>query len=152
MRRDRHPRSCWTGGVSWWLLGLFFTDKPRPEFAKAPRPGPGCLSYSELRRARKRKKPRSGRSGAHDIRRLGRSDPRAVADHEGIVGVFGDLPPQILVIAERERRLPDLLEVLIRARDFLVELERGLEAGVHDGGRERTKLRAAGDQALERGP
>ena len=44
------------------------------------------------------------------------SGARAVAHQEIVVGVFCDPPPQILVVAEREQRFPDLLEVGDSAR------------------------------------
>src|SRR5207302_1959100 len=56
------------------------------------------------------------------------SGARAIADQEAVIGVFGHLPPQILVVAEGERRFPALLEIRIGGGDLVVELERRLEA------------------------
>src|SRR4249920_2292565 len=39
------------------------------------------------------------------------SGPCAVADQEIVIRVFGDAPPQILIVAERQHRVPDFLEV-----------------------------------------
>src|SRR6185436_1648146 len=44
------------------------------------------------------------------ITALSRSGPRTGADHEGVVGVFGDLPPQIFVVPEGEHVVVHLLE------------------------------------------
>src|SRR5580765_5113518 len=80
-----------------------------------------------------------------------RSAARARADHEGVVGVLGDLPPEIFVIAERHDRVPDLLEVGILGRGLGIHFVRGLEAGLHDVLREWAQLDAVRDQALQRG-
>src|SRR5207244_8203742 len=48
--------------------------------------------------------------GASFRRRAG-SGARAIADEESVVAVYGDLPPEILIVAEREHLLPPLLEV-----------------------------------------
>src|SRR5215467_6399342 len=77
------------------------------------------------------------------------STPRATADHEGVVAVFGDLPPEILVVAKRRDRVPDLLVILVGRRRLGVDLVRRLQASVHDGRRVRTQLRAGGDQTFQ---
>jgi hypothetical protein len=41
------------------------------------------------------------------------SPPRPCADHEGFVGVFRDLPPEIPVVPESHLRIVDLLEVRV---------------------------------------
>src|SRR5437588_12366778 len=100
---------------------------------------------------RKRKNPGARGSGVALSDEKPPSDARAVADQVGVVGVFGDLPPQILVVAERQGRLPDLLEIGIRGRNLVVKFERGLQAGIHHAWRKRAQLRASRYQPLERG-
>src|SRR6266851_4425732 len=77
------------------------------------------------------------------------STPRASADHKGVVAVFGDLPPEIFVVAKRYDRVPDLLVILVDRRRLGVDLVRGLQTGVHDRGRIHTQLRAGGDQPFQ---
>src|SRR5262249_46387023 len=52
--------------------------------------------------------------------------PRAGTDHEAIVGVFRNLPPQILVVAERLHRIEDLLVIGICRRRLRIDLVRRL--------------------------
>src|ERR1700759_4110188 len=59
------------------------------------------------------------------------SRARARADPESVVGVFRDLPPQILVVAESLHRVQDLLVVRIGGRDLGIDLVRRLQARVH---------------------
>src|SRR5215813_9805421 len=68
---------------------------------------------------------------------------QSVAHHEAVEAELGDLPPLIAVVGEVGQRGIDLLEVLIRQRDFGVELHRRLERGLHDLRRERMELGAA---------
>src|SRR6516165_10277623 len=42
--------------------------------------------------------------------------PRSGADHEAVVGIFRDLPPQNLVVAECLHRVQDLFVVGVRRR------------------------------------
>ena len=58
-----------------------------------------------------------------------RSAAGARADHEAVVGVFGNLPPQILVGAVGLHRVDRLLEVGVLARDFGPQLVGRLQAG-----------------------
>ena len=74
----------------------------------------------------------------------------AIADQEGVVGVFGDLPPQILVAAVGDHRVIDFLEIGIAGRHLVVEFERGLQARVHHRRRERRQLGAGGDEPFHR--
>src|SRR5882762_2861823 len=74
---------------------------------------------------------------------------RAIADQERIVAVLRHLPPEILVAPERDHRVVGLLEVWIGGGDFVVELERRVEARFHDGRRERRQLGAGRDQAFK---
>src|SRR5437764_12948590 len=46
-------------------------------------------------------------------------------DHEGLIGVFRDLPPQVAVIAELRLRLQDLLEIRVGRRCLGVDFVRG---------------------------
>src|SRR5262245_25475198 len=71
------------------------------------------------------------------------------ADHEGIISVLSDLPPQILVVAESNDRIPNLFVVGIRGRGFRVHLFGSLQTSLHDRCRERPKLGAVGNQTLE---
>src|SRR5262249_38712866 len=59
------------------------------------------------------------------------SGVRSCTDHEGIIGVFGDLPPEIFVVTECNDRIPDLLIVRIGGRGFSVYFVRRLQAGFH---------------------
>src|SRR5262249_11266467 len=77
------------------------------------------------------------------------STPGAIADHKGVVAVFGDLPPQILVVAKRHDRVPDFLVILVGRRRLGVDFVRRLQTGFHDRRRVRTQLGAAGDQTLQ---
>src|ERR1700716_2400030 len=74
-----------------------------------------------------------------------KSGAGAIAGQEAVVAIFGDLPPQVLIVAKSERRFPRLLEIRIGGRDLVVELERRLETGVHHGRLERLQLGARGD-------
>jgi len=71
------------------------------------------------------------------------------SDHEGVVGVFGDLPPQVFVVAERDDRIPDLFVVGIAARGFRVHLFGRLQTGLHNRRREWSKLGTIRNQSLE---
>jgi hypothetical protein len=55
-----------------------------------------------------------------------------MADHKGVVAVFGDLPPEIFVLAKRRDRLPDFLVVLVDPRSLGVDLVRRLQASIID--------------------
>src|SRR2546430_17324079 len=77
------------------------------------------------------------------------SAPCAMADHKGVVAVFGDLPPEIFVLAKRRDRVPDFLVILVDRRSLGVDLVRRLQTGFHDRRRVRTQLRAGGDQTLQ---
>src|SRR5262249_59742528 len=77
---------------------------------------------------------------------LQRSGAGAVAHEVGVVGQLRDLPPQIFVVAEGQHRVPDLLEVGTGLAHLGVELERGLQRGVHHRLRERAQRRAARDR------
>ena len=55
----------------------------------------------------------------------------ALLDHHVVViGVVGELQPQVLVGAKRFDRLPVLLEILVLGADLEIDLVGGLEAGV----------------------
>src|SRR4030081_859371 len=56
---------------------------------------------------------------------------RACADHEGFVGIFRDLPPEISVIPESHLRIIDLLEVGVGRGGLDIDLVRCLQAGFH---------------------
>src|SRR4030088_111535 len=47
---------------------------------------------------------------------------RPAADHKAVVGVFRDLPPQILVIAESLDRVPDRLVIGVGCRGLRIDL------------------------------
>src|SRR5437762_8036580 len=47
---------------------------------------------------------------------------RSITDHESLVGVFGDLPPQIFIVAECVDRSQHLLEIGVLGRFFGVYL------------------------------
>jgi len=55
-----------------------------------------------------------------------------MADHKGVVAVFGDLPLEIFVLAKRRDRLPDFLVILADLRSLGVDLVRRLQTGFHD--------------------
>src|ERR1700722_17068187 len=74
----------------------------------------------------------------------------ARADHESVIGIFGDLPPEIFLVAERHDVVPGLLERRVLRRGFGIDLVRGLVGRLHDGRRERAQLRAAREQAPQR--
>src|ERR1043166_8965376 len=86
------------------------------------------------------------RAGSEDE---ARSTPCSIPDHEGVVAVLGDLPPEIFVVAQRHDRVPDSLIVLVDRRSLGVDLFRCLQAGLHDRLRERTQLRAGGDETFQ---
>src|SRR5215831_15561860 len=77
--------------------------------------------------------------------------PRPGADHEAVEGVFRNLPPQILVVAECLHRIQNLLVIGVGSRRFGINLVRRLQACLHHRLRERTQLRAGRDETLERG-
>src|SRR5581483_1211837 len=67
----------------------------------------------------------------------------ALLDHHvGVVGVVGQLQPEILVGAEGLDRLPVLLEILVLGADLGIDLIGRLEARVEDQLREWSQLRA----------
>src|SRR6516165_799891 len=74
---------------------------------------------------------------------------RAIADHERLVRVLRDLPPQIFVVAEGIDRRQHLLVVRVLGRFFRVDLVGGFEAGLHDRLTERAQLHAVRDQAFQ---
>ncbi len=74
----------------------------------------------------------------------------AEADLVGVHGVFGHLPPQILLGPERLDVVVELLEPLVLGRDFGVKLLSGLVAAVHDIRREWLQHRALRDELLQR--
>src|SRR6516162_5495049 len=76
---------------------------------------------------------------------------RSGADHEAVVGVFRDLPPQNLVVAECLHRIQDLFVVGVRRRSLGIDLVRRLQARFHDRLRERTQLRAGRNETLQGG-
>src|SRR5262249_25711993 len=63
---------------------------------------------------------------------LTRSGARARADHKSLKGVFRDLPPQVLIVAECQLRFPDLLEISVGRRRLGVDLVGGLEGSLQD--------------------
>src|ERR1700678_884376 len=71
-----------------------------------------------------------------------------LADHEIVEGIFRHLPPQILVGAEREIGIGDLLEARTVGAELAVEIIGGLVAGLHDVLRKQPQLRAADDEAF----
>src|SRR3954447_12746922 len=75
---------------------------------------------------------------------------RARADHERVEGVFGNLPPQILVGTVGLHRVDRLLEVGVLGGEFGPQLVGRLQAGLQHFVGEGTKLRATGDQTLQR--
>src|SRR5579862_7724008 len=77
-------------------------------------------------------------------------DRAAGSHHVSVVCKFGDLPPEILFVAEGEHRIPDRLEIGISGRNLRIKIERSLETRVHDGWRESAQLRAGGNQSPER--
>src|ERR671910_2959387 len=78
------------------------------------------------------------------------SPPRAGADHEVVEGVLGDLPPEVLLVAEGPERIVHLLEVGVLPRDLVIDLVRGLERRFKDFLAERPQLRAGADEAAQR--
>src|SRR6516165_11267884 len=77
------------------------------------------------------------------------SSPSTSADHESVVAVLGNLPPDIFVVAKCLYRVPNFLVIDVGRRSFGVDLDRRLQTGYHDRLRERTQLRARGDQTLQ---
>src|SRR6266567_8540026 len=75
---------------------------------------------------------------------------RACADHEGFVGIFRDLPPEISVIPESHLRIIDLLEVGVGRGGLDIDLVRCLQAGFHHRLAEWAQQRAVRNKALER--
>src|SRR3978361_1203264 len=81
-------------------------EHPVPEF------------HDELRCRNAKSPVSSRRPGLPCYLRLRLSAPRARADHEAVKGIFGNLPPQILVGAIRLHRVDRLLKVRILAGEF----------------------------------
>src|SRR5258705_12042794 len=75
---------------------------------------------------------------------------RTRADHEGLEGIFRDLPPEISVVAEFRLRVQDLLEVRIDRGGLGVDLVRRLQAGLHNRLAEWAQLGPGRHQALYR--
>src|SRR5262249_25679746 len=75
--------------------------------------------------------------------------PRAGADHEIVIAEFPDLPPQVLVIAERLNGIPDLLVIGVCGRGFDIDFMGCLQTCFHDRLRKRPQLRAARNQTLQ---
>src|SRR6266550_6250008 len=123
-RRDR------SGVEAPFLLG----QSPASDWAQSYETIGGCQT----------KKPGATTPGLPILRRRTRSGARARPDHEGVVGVFGDLPPEIFVVAEGDDRVPDLLVIGVCRRRLGVDFIRGFQARFHHRLRERTKLRAVG--------
>src|SRR5207237_9241923 len=79
---------------------------------------------------RQRKSPASRtRPGVSPSDVLRRSAAGARADHEAVVGVFGDLPPQIFVGAVGLHGVDRLLEVGILGRDLRPQFVGRLQTG-----------------------
>ena len=74
---------------------------------------------------------------------------RTITDHEGLEGVFGDLPPQIFIVAEGVNGSQHLLVIGILGRFFGVDLIGRLQTRVHDRLTERAQLHAIRDQAFQ---
>src|SRR2546421_3483101 len=110
-RRDR------SGVEAPFLLG----QSPASDWAQSYETIGGCQT----------KKPGATTPGLPILRLRTRSGARARPDHEGVVGVFGDLPPEIFVVSERQDRVPDLLVVGIDRGGLLVHLDRRLQARFH---------------------
>ena len=91
--RDQLASTSALGGIT---IGLI----PRAVFATRPSPGREQNSSPLVRFGQ-----RSGRSRASINFDRYRLAFRPGADHEGFVGVFGDLPPEILVVAELDLRI-----------------------------------------------
>src|SRR5262249_13251417 len=87
-------------------------------------------------------------AGARESRLFRYSGPGPRLNQIGIVRIFGELPPQILVIAERENRVPYFLKFGIGGGQLIVELEGSLETGVEDEWGKRFKAHIPGHQAL----
>src|SRR5262245_22577614 len=134
-------------------------DEPRIPFgrrrtasSRIPRAGPSQFApvQPDLESAG-RLKMRAGCSPGPPSTLSGRSlAAYSRADHKGIIGVLGDLPPQILVVTEGNDRIPNLLVVGIGGRCFGVHLFGRLQAGLHHRCRERPKLGARRNQAFKR--
>src|SRR6478735_10140294 len=71
---------------------------------------------------------------------------RARADHEAVEGVFGNLPPKVLVGAVGLHRIDRLLEVGVLGGEFGPQLVGRLETGFQHFVGEGTQLRATGNQ------
>src|SRR5579883_2143535 len=69
-----------------------------------------------------------------------RSTRGARADHEGVISIFGLLPPEIFLAAVFDDVVPHLLEGGVLRRGLGVDVVRGLERRLHDGRRERPQL------------
>src|SRR5580693_10520631 len=72
----------------------------------------------------------------------------ALADHEIVEGIFGDLPPQILVGAERHVGIGDLLEFGIFGAELRIEIVGGLVAGLDHILRKQPQFGAADHEAF----
>ena len=98
--------------------------------------------YKAAPRSLRTKKAPKDTSGGHPerVRLDGAAQrARAVRIMKVSIGVFGDLPPQILVVAEPPASFPDLLEVRVLGRDFGIEFVGRLQAGFHHVLRERAE-------------
>ena len=74
-----------------------------------------------------------------------------LAHHERVVVVLGDLRVEVVLVAERRDRIPDLLELGVRRRHLGIDLVGLVEAGREDLLAERTQLGAVRYQALDGG-
>src|ERR1700675_1349134 len=74
---------------------------------------------------------------------------RTITDHEGLEGIFGDLPPKIFIVAEGVDGLQHLLVIGVLGRFFGVDLIGRLQTCFHDRLAERAQLHAVGDEAFE---
>src|SRR4029077_3253876 len=57
---------------------------------------------------------------------------RTITDHEGLEGVFGDLPPQIFIVAEGVDGSQNLFVIGVLGRFFGVDLIGRLQTCFHD--------------------
>src|SRR5258705_11469941 len=98
-------------------------------------------------------KPRSFRSGVFrwSVRKPCRSAAGARADHEAVVSIFGNLPPQILVGTIGLHRVDGFFEVGVLGGNFSPQLVGRLQTGFQYFVGEGTKLGAVGDQTFQCG-